>query len=309
MATIRKAKNAGAFYPGNPKELEKLIEASFKDSKFGSGKDLAIGTPPESGRSILGGICPHAGYVYSGFAAAYTHQEIVSQGVPDIYIILGNDHLGYNNIAIMTEGIWETPLGNLEIDKSIAKVIADKSKLIKADKDAFFIGSWGRAEHNIEVQLPFIKYIANKSGKDVKIVTLKFGYGASIEQSARAGEELGNILKALNTDKDIVIIASSDMFHQEPHNYMEPMEDIKFYKEKEQSAIKAIEALDYTYFKNNGSKHTICGQRPISAAITATKILGATHARRLTFYTSYESQGGTGPSSYVVAYLSAVFEK
>ena len=99
------------------------------------------------------------------------------------------------------------------------------------------------------------------------------------------------------------------MFHQEPSNYNNPMEDIKSYKEKEQNAIKAIEALDYTYFRDHGHKHTICGQRPISAAITATKKLGATHARRLTFYTSYESQGGHGPSNYVVAYLSAVFEK
>ena len=58
---IRESAVAGAFYPDDPKELQKMIE-DF----------LATAKPPAISGRLRALIVPHAGYVYSGTATDYT---------------------------------------------------------------------------------------------------------------------------------------------------------------------------------------------------------------------------------------------
>ena len=122
-------------------------------------------------RSIICGVSPHAGLRYSGCCSAHTYLNLFKEKIPDTVVILGTDHKGYKKIALMKEGEWETPLGNLQVDTEIAEQILKNSDLIIED-DSAFIGFPYGTEHNIEIQLPFIKYCAKE--KDVKILPIKF---------------------------------------------------------------------------------------------------------------------------------------
>jgi hypothetical protein len=67
MAKIRRPTVAGMFYEGDAEALKVQVESCFLH-RFGPKKlpEVNLGGP----REILGLICPHAGYVYSGSVAA-----------------------------------------------------------------------------------------------------------------------------------------------------------------------------------------------------------------------------------------------
>ena len=73
---------------------------------------------------------PHAGYEYSGCAAANTIQALCEEGLPDTVIIFGTTHTGYSDIATMNEGFWETPLGKIEIDQEITTPLINSQAVI-----------------------------------------------------------------------------------------------------------------------------------------------------------------------------------
>ncbi len=136
---IRKPCVAGQFYPLDPKSLTKLI-SSFADKATQK-------------NDVLGCMLPHAGYIYSGQVAVET---ISSVNIKDTVILLGPNHTGLGAaFSIMTEGIWQTPLGNIEIDQKLAKLFLDKSKYLKADILAHI------DEHSLEVELPILQYFKN----------------------------------------------------------------------------------------------------------------------------------------------------
>ena len=54
-------------------------------------------------RNIVGLICPHAGYMYSGPVAASAYFELAQDGKPDTVVLLGPNHTGYGSaLSLMT---------------------------------------------------------------------------------------------------------------------------------------------------------------------------------------------------------------
>lgn len=298
----RKANNAGSFYPRYKPDLINKIESSFKDEEFGPGKLPKSENKKE--RSILGGVSPHAGYDYSGCAAAHTYYNLFKENIPDTVIVLGTDHVGYNKCGLMKEGTWETPLGELQIDRELAGEILTQSDIIVEDNSAFNGFPFGR-EHNIEVQLPFIKYCAQD--KDINIVPIKVGI--------RKYEDLPQIAKSIaravkNVQKDIVIVASSDMTHKKPRNISNPDADIKEMKKMDQNVVDAFVELDPEKTFKNAQKTTVCGAQTITTLMLITKELGANEGKALKYYTSYDKvSGGTGSCDYSVGYFSGILVK
>ena len=113
---IRKPYVAGRFYEGQREALIKEIESCFL-SKIGPGKLPKIHSE-ESKTKIKGGVCPHAGYVYSGHEAAHFYLELFNGPLPDVIIILGPSHRAYSNfkIAVSLDDSFETPLGICPVD-------------------------------------------------------------------------------------------------------------------------------------------------------------------------------------------------
>lgn len=293
--TIRQASNAGQFYPSNNSNLSKIIKQSFLDKEFGPGED--IHSLNQEVRNVIGGVCPHAGYVYSGCCAAFTYLNLFKEKVPDTVIVLGTDHIGYGGIALMDKGEWETPLGNLTIDTELSSKILKKSNIVKNDKSAFIGYPFGR-EHNIEVQLPFIKYCSGD--KDVKIIPIVI--------SVRDYNTLKIIAEAISEvirtyDKDVIIIASSDMTHKEIHG----TDQLKKLKEGDKKVIDSFIELNPLKALETALERTVCGPQTITTLMLICKNLNATEGKLLKYYTSAEKTGNF--YGYCVGYFSGIIIK
>ncbi|MEM1546649.1 MAG: MEMO1 family protein [Candidatus Methanomethylicia archaeon] len=283
LRKIRFPAVAGSFYSNNKSDLVNQIESCFK-SKIGPG---AIPEVNKDGkRKIIGIVSPHAGYMYSGPVAAHGFSALAIDGKPETFVIIGPNHTGYGSgISIMINGIWRTPLGDVEIDYEVSKLITEKSNIIDIDDEAHIY------EHSVEVQIPFLQYIYGNGFKIVPIVMMLQGLKESIE----IGKVLGEICK----NKNIVIIASSDFTHYESYQTA--------YR-KDEEAIKTILELNQEAFYNtiNTLNISVCGPGPIMTLITAVKAIGPSRAILLKYANSGDV---TGDYSSVVGYASIAMYK
>ena len=199
---------------------------------------------------------------------------------------MGPNHTGYGSaLALMNDGVWSTPLGDVEVDGETANQIAHETRLVDVDELAH------RFEHSIEVQLPFLQYLY---GSEFKFVPICYQM-----QDLASAEEVGNALVEVLADKNAVVIASSDMTHYEPQ---------KNASVKDLAALKAVEAMNVRRFYSiiETQNVTACGYGPIATVITTAKGLGAKEAKLL----RYKSSGDiTGDYSSVVGYAAVSFKK
>jgi AmmeMemoRadiSam system protein B len=280
---LRRPAVAGSFYAGDSKSLNIQIENCFLNH-IGPGKIPMPNLKKEN--NIIGLVSPHAGYMYSGPVAACGFYKIALDGKPDTIIILGPNHRGFGqDISIMSEGSWQTPLGELEIDTEIAEKILDNSKIIKTDKKAH------QYEHSIEVQLPFIQYIF---GNDIKFVPI-----CMTHQDIDRDIEIAQSISSSVVNKNILIIASSDFTHYESQEYA---------KNADKQAINAIlefnpkKLYDMIYNQNL----TMCGPGPITVMLIVCQTLGAKKAELLKYATSGDVSGMV---DQVVGYASIAVYK
>jgi len=280
---IRRPSQAGMFYAGNPEDLKKQIEECFLH-KLGPGK---IPKVVEDGpRKIVGLICPHAGYMYSGPVAAHAYHRLALDGKPEVFVIMGPNHMGYGSaIALMNEGVWRTPLGDIEIDYETASRILRVSELIDIDETAH------KYEHSIEVQLPFLQYLYGSEFRFVPIVFLM--------QDLKSSREVGKALAKALEGRNAVIIASTDMTHYEPHEQA---------SRKDKLALSAVEKMNEEEFYSIIESYRVsaCGYGPVAALIVASRLLGAKKAEILCYKTSGDV---VGDYSSVVGYASACFTR
>ena len=283
MAKIRRPTVAGTFYEGNAEALKAQVENCFLH-RFGPKKLPEVNK--NGSRKILGLICPHAGYVYSGPVAAHAFYELALDGKPDVVVILGPNHTGYGSaLSVMNEGMWRTPLGDVEVEAEVANAMVKEISILDVDELAH------RHEHSIEVQLPFLQYLY---GNEFKFVPVCF-----LMQDLESAVEVGRALVESLSDRNAVVIASSDFTHYEPQASV---------NRKDLAALKAVETLDAKQFYSilEAQNVSACGYAPIAALITFAKGLGAEKAELLSHKTSGDI---TGDTSSVVGYAAVSFKK
>jgi len=287
VKTIRNAVVAGQFYPGSEKNLRHQIEECFLDAR-GYGKLPVI----QKEKGILKGVVvPHAGYMYSGAIASHAYGRLAEQGFAETFIILGPNHTGMGSgVSVMTEGAWKTPLGTVTLDESLARSIA--TSIIDQDASAHAY------EHSIEVQLPFLQYIAY--GRSFEFVPI-----CMMMQDYETVQDVGDILaKAIQSSKkNVIVIASSDFSHAGFNYRSAPPSGMRVdeYATKQDAlAIKDIVALDPQQLIETVEQRniTMCGPGPVAVMLYTTKKLGATRAELLKYGTSYEVH----PDSSCVGY-------
>lgn len=237
-------------------------------------------------RNIVGFMCPHAGYIYSGPVAAHAYYNLALDGRPEVVVLFGPNHYGLGSaVAMMREGFWRTPFGDVEIDAQVADQILRESRIVDVDEAAH------RREHSIELQLPFLQFLYGSAFRFVPICFLM--------QDLETSREVGKAAAKALLNKNALVIASSDMTHYEPQERAE---------RKDRKAIDAILRLDeeglYSTVESYGI--SMCGYGPAMAAITAVKELGAKEAKLLCYKTSGDI---TGDYSAVVGYASIAFTK
>jgi AmmeMemoRadiSam system protein B len=283
MAKVRLPTQAGAFYEGTAESLKRQVKSCFLN-------ELGPRKLPEVAKTSLGHVvglvCPHAGYMFSGPVAAHAYYELASDGTPDTVVIFGPNHTGYGSgLAVMNEGYWRTPLGDAEVDSETAGRIVKESRIIDVDESAH------RLEHSIEVQLPFLQFLY---GSQFKIVPICF-----LMQDLSSAREVGQAVGKVLASKNAVVIASSDMTHYETQERASTHDKL---------VLKAVEAMNEEEFYSTIEKHNIsaCGYGPIAALITAAKIMGGKEAKLLCYKTSGDV---IGDYSSVVGYAAVSFTK
>ncbi len=280
---IRRPTQAGAFYEESEPSLKEQITECFKH-KLGPGALPRVAD--RKLQNIVGLVCPHAGYMYSGPVAAHSYYRLAEDGKPDTAVLLGPNHTGLGSaLAMMKEGVWRTPLGDQEIDSAIASAILNASELIDVDDSAHAF------EHSIEVQLPFLQFLYGSTFKFVPICFLM--------QDLQSSREVGLAVAKALEGKNAVVIASTDMTHYEPQRSAE---------KKDKAAIETVLKLDETqlYSTVESQNISMCGYGPTIAAVTAAKALGAKSSQLLCYQTSGDI---TGDHSAVVGYASFAFTK
>ena len=280
---VRRATQAGSFYAGDADSLRTQIKQCFLH-RFGPGK---LPTAEKRNlQNVVGLICPHAGYMYSGAVAANAYFELAADGKPDTVVILGPNHTGYGSaLSVANEGVWRTPLGDVEIDAEVADELVKETRLLDADELAH------RYEHSIEVQLPFLQFLF---GNAFRFVPVCFQL-----QDLASAMEVGNALVEVLAERNAVVIASSDFTHYESQANA---------SRKDKDALKAIEEMDAKRFLSvvEAENVTACGYGPIAAVITAARGLLAKEAKLLSYRTSGDI---TGDTSSVVGYAAVSFKK
>ncbi len=275
---IRTPAVAGMFYPKTKQELRSTIKDCFLH-KFGPGKLY----PSLGDEKTIGVICPHAGYMYSGPVAANSYYAISSLK-PDLVIIIGPNHWGLGcNIATMKEGIWETPLGDIEVDTNAALEIHKIANIIELD----FLSH--TRDHSLEVQIPLLQEIYSHKFKILPIIL--------IDQSYKSAKEIGMAIAKISKNKKTVIIGSSDFTHYEENEYAH---------KQDKSLIEPILKMDVDRFYRILQENQVsaCGYGAIASTMTACKELGATKGTLAKYATSGDI---TGERSSVVGYASIIF--
>jgi hypothetical protein len=270
MRRVTMARNpvvAGQFYPGSSDGLKRMIESMVDDRA--------------EKVEVIGLISPHAGYIYSGVVAAAVISRVKFK---DTFVILGPNHTGRGkDFSIMTKGAWKTPLGEVEIDSGLGRRILAVSSYLEEDHLAH------QSEHSLEVQVPFLQYFK----PDVRIVPIVLAH-ASGAIYKKIGRELASAIK--ESKEGIIILASSDMTHYEPHEVA---------RRKDSQAIEAILDLDEDELLRRVDKFDIsmCGYAPVASLISAAKELGAKKAELIKYQTSGDT---SGDYSSVVGYAGII---
>lgn len=282
---IRKPAVAGAFYEADPDSLRKRIEWCFKH-QLGPGRiPNYLGTK----REIKGIIAPHAGYMFSGPVAAHSFLNLAEDGLAETIMILCPNHTGMGSgVSTVSEGLWETPLGKVEIDSEFTEKLLHNAPIIDSEPLAHM------QEHSCEVQLPFLQYLAEKGDKKFKIVPICM-WMQDIETATEIGTSIARTSKKLG--RDVVLVASTDFTHYKPHEIAYNID---------MQVLEAIRSLDEKLMMKrvNQLNVTMCGYGPVAATIVYSKVRGAEKSKILKYATSGDI---TGDRSAVVGYASAEF--
>lgn len=284
---IREATFAGSWYPadaaGCEREIRRFLAGRTEDG-------------PRAEGALVGGVVPHAGWVYSGQIACRTIERLRrgADPEPDGVVIFGM-HLppGAPNV-LMAEGAWETPFGPLPVAEDLAAELRARFP--------FRVESPARAapDNTIELQLPFVKYFYPA----VRILPL----GVPPDEGT-LGLAAEVVAAASRLGMRIQVLGSTDLTHYGP-NYgrldhgrgAAAVDWVR--RENDRRLIEALCALDPRRVIAEALAHeNACCPGAAAAAVEAGRRLGAWRADVVGYATSYDRQ----PADSFVGYVGVVF--
>ena len=269
---------AGSFYPGDAAQLSEMLDGYLNNAN-----------PEPVGGEIFALISPHAGYGYSGQTASLGY-KLIKGRVYNTVVVIGPSHsYGFSGVSIYPEGMFRTPLGDLEVDKDFAqKLVLNKNNFIIFEPRAF------EREHSVEVQLPFLQKVLPK----FKIVPMVMG-----DCTLSECQELAGLLKsAIGERKDVLVIASSDMAHLYDFEEVEAMDKL---------TLASLEKMDSDglYYGFREQRLQMCGMLPVVTMIILAKQLGHDKLKVLGYTNSAIVTGNKKKGTWTVGYTSCVIDQ
>lgn len=185
----------------------------------------------------------------------------------------------------MSQGQWQTPLGEVELDAELGAQLLGRCSLLSEDHAAHMF------EHSLEVQVPFLQMLQ----PELSILPICLSF-LSFSECKQIGLSLAQAIRAVG--EPVLMVASTDMTHYE---------SAKAASQKDAKALERILALDPQglFDTVRGLGITMCGVLPTTVCLVAALSLGASHAR-LVEYT--HSGVVTGDDSQVVGYAGLIVD-
>jgi AmmeMemoRadiSam system protein B len=266
---LRQPAVADQFYPGNARQLHAAIDA------------MAQPVAETAKVDALAVVSPHAGYIYSGRTAAETFARV---RVPADIVILGPNHHGQGApLAIVSEGAWQMPFGEVPINRELSALIKRHTPQAEEDPTAH------RYEHSLEVQVPFLQSAQAR----ISLSPLAVAH-LNLATCREIGHGLAKAIKEYG--RPVLLVASTDMTHYESR---------AFASRQDHLALARITALDPEGLYRTVLEHGIsmCGFIPTTITLFATLALGATKAQLVSYSDSGEASGDT---NRVVGYAGLI---
>lgn len=242
--TVRKSSMAGSFYPDSPEEITEIFEDALKKEKGNIKTEL-------KNKNIVGGVSPHAGYIYCVREAVHLFEIIREKGeIYDTVVIVNPNHTGYGEaVSVDSNQFWETPYGSIEVDTEFgAELSFPKEPMAQ------------RFEHSGEVMLPYLQYFIGASFKILPICMMRQDLQTAIniaEKIKDASEKLG---------RKILILISSDFTH---------LKSPEKGAELDSYAIESLLQMDSHEFQRRVLEKdiSICGMGPIMVLMEYSKMI------------------------------------
>jgi AmmeMemoRadiSam system protein B len=270
-SSVRAPAVAGTFYPASARTLEREVDELLERAVL----------PKQSG-TVCGLVSPHAGYIYSGFTAAHAY-NVIKNGSFDTVIVIGPSHHEYFHGASVYPGeSYRTPLGVVPIHNELRSKIADDEKQI------FLSVAGHRAEHSVEVQIPFLQRVLGP----FSFVPIIMG-----EQTIELCEKLSEAISTAVKGRNVLLVASSDLSHYHPYDEAMSLDRRVIDLVESYDPLRLMDRLDHRELE-------ACGGGPIVTVMLAARKLGANKARVIHYCNSGDI---TGEKDAVVGYLSAIF--
>ena len=266
---------AGRFYPGTAAEIRSTLGQILLHEKDKINYSL-------SGEKIIGGISPHAGYMFSAYQAVHLFEILKrSEQQFDTFIIINPNHTGYGaEISIDENEAWETPLGIVPVDSDFQTELG------------FTVSSLAhRYEHSGEVMVPMLQYFLDY---EFKILPVTMSH-QNVENAVLIANAIFEINKFLK--KNICIIASSDFSH-----YIHPDEGRRLDGFVINEILKLNSVGVYREIKEKNI--SACGFGPIITLIEYSKLTAENPKAEIL---KIGHSGEVIPSEEVVDYVSMLF--
>ncbi|SJX63192.1 uncharacterized protein SRS1_14016 [Sporisorium reilianum f. sp. reilianum] len=320
MASTRTASHAGSWYTDDADELDAALSSwleAVTPSSLPAPLSVcersptteALPLPVTGSRAIIG---PHAGYSYSGPAAAYAYRTIDTTRISTVFILGPSHHVYLDGCAVSACAQYDTPLGSLQIDRKITEDLKATGKFsvmsLAEDED----------EHSIEMHLPYVFKVFE--GRDVRIVPILVG---AINMSKE--NEYGRLLAPYLRDPSTFFVVSSDFCHwgtrfrythytpsgssvpthlstRSPASLFEAKPIHQSIRELDQAGILAITypwthdtqpksaehaRLAFAHYLAS-TKNTVCGRHPIGVLLAALAELESNGVQSECRFTRYE---------------------
>ena len=273
---------AGSFYPDKAESLKMMLESLFARSETVKTYD-----------DVLAIISPHAGYPYSGKVAASAFNQIdPDKNYDNIFILASSHRVMFSGASIYNIGDYNTPLGKVKVNRELANELIEQHKIFVYHPDAH------KAEHSLEVQLPFLQYKMNKEFRIVPIVT-----GT---QNLNDCKKIAAALKPYFNENNLFVI-STDFSHYPAYN------DAKKVDKKTGDAILAnsvnrvMDAINENESANIENLVTsMCGWPAVISLLYITQDMPDINI----VHVDYQNSGDeTRDKSRVVGYHAIAFER
>jgi MEMO1 family protein len=189
---VREPDFAGSWYPGTERECRHSFEEFERTSATRS-----------SGERPLGGIVPHAGWMFSGRLAYNVLRELARRDeAPDTVLLFGGHLRSTSPMTVMGAGELWTPLGGISVDTELAAALLREPGVREEDPERH------APDNTVELQAPMIKHFF----PDARLVVVGAPPREETLQLCDRVVALANKLQ-----RRVVAVGSTDLTHYGPN--------------------------------------------------------------------------------------------